>query len=144
MAKLCSKFDLNPPHLSPIPTKPTSIFSHSYRISCSNRTTLHNKCKVSTLPQQTSDINSSNNNNASSNCARVIGRGVVGLAAALAVCVSSPALAESLTVAFPVSRAHEVNMFLFGRVLFCGFSSLLCVLRGFMIWVLFVLVLVGE
>lgn len=40
---------------------------------------------------------------------RVIGRGLVGFAAALAVCINSPALAESLTVAFPVSRAHEVN-----------------------------------
>lgn len=41
-----------------------------------------------------------------------IGRGVFGVAAAAAtmfsVCCDSPALAESLTVAFPVSRAREV------------------------------------
>lgn len=44
---------------------------------------------------------------------RSIGRGLFGVAAAAAamfsVCCDSPALAESLTVAFPVSRAREVN-----------------------------------
>lgn len=43
---------------------------------------------------------------------RSIGRGLFGVAAAAAamfsVCCDSPALAESLTVAFPVSRAREV------------------------------------
>ncbi|KAL5986688.1 hypothetical protein ACLOJK_015021 [Asimina triloba] len=44
---------------------------------------------------------------------RMIGRGVFGFAAAAAavfsVCCDSPCLAESLTVAFPASRATEVN-----------------------------------
>lgn len=42
-----------------------------------------------------------------------IGKGLFGFAAAatalVSVCCDSPALAESLTVAFPVSRAQEVN-----------------------------------
>ncbi|KAK1397528.1 hypothetical protein POM88_007391 [Heracleum sosnowskyi] len=40
---------------------------------------------------------------------RAIGRGLLGFAVALTIYVGSPTLAESLTVAFPVSRAHEVN-----------------------------------
>lgn len=44
---------------------------------------------------------------------RSIARGVFGVSAAAAVvfgiCCNSPALGESVTVAFPVSRAHEVN-----------------------------------
>lgn len=43
---------------------------------------------------------------------RSIARGVFGVSAAAAVvfgiCCNSPALGESVTVAFPVSRAHEV------------------------------------
>ena len=43
---------------------------------------------------------------------RSVGRGLVGVAAAaaamFAVYCDSPAVAESLTVAFPVSRAREV------------------------------------
>ncbi|GFY98260.1 peptidase S41 family protein [Actinidia rufa] len=38
---------------------------------------------------------------------RSIATGVVSLAAAISICCDSPALAESLTVAFPVSRARE-------------------------------------
>ncbi|KAF6176322.1 hypothetical protein GIB67_011111 [Kingdonia uniflora] len=40
---------------------------------------------------------------------RSIGRGLVGFAAVIYLCCDSPAFSESLTVAFPVSRAHEVN-----------------------------------
>ncbi|KAL8494077.1 hypothetical protein ACS0TY_025029 [Phlomoides rotata] len=38
-----------------------------------------------------------------------VGRGVVGFAAAMSLCCGSPAFAESLTVAFPVSHTREVN-----------------------------------
>ncbi|KAH6818801.1 Peptidase S41 family protein [Perilla frutescens var. frutescens] len=38
-----------------------------------------------------------------------VGRGVLGLAAAVSLCCDSPALAESLTVAFPISHTREVN-----------------------------------
>lgn len=46
--------------------------------------------------------------------ARALGRGAIGVAAAAAAVISvfgsdSSALAESLTVAFPVSRAREVR-----------------------------------
>ncbi|KAI3472171.1 hypothetical protein Pfo_029659 [Paulownia fortunei] len=38
-----------------------------------------------------------------------VGRGVLGFAAAVSLCCDSPAFAESLTVAFPVSHTREVN-----------------------------------
>lgn len=83
---------------------------YTSRISCSNRSKYH-KCKVSTIPQTSAAKNPTSqlSNNDNKDLTRVIGRGLVGFAAALAVCINSPALAESLTVAFPVSRAHEVN-----------------------------------
>ncbi|XP_060206540.1 carboxyl-terminal-processing peptidase 3, chloroplastic [Lycium barbarum] len=43
------------------------------------------------------------------NLVKWVGKGVTGLAAALSLLCNSPALAESLTVAFPVSHTPEVN-----------------------------------
>ncbi|MCD9646007.1 hypothetical protein HAX54_035501 [Datura stramonium] len=43
------------------------------------------------------------------NLVKRVGKGVVGLAAAVSLWCDSPALAESLTVAFPVSHTPEVN-----------------------------------
>lgn len=67
-------------------------------------------------------------------CLASIGKGFLGFAAAAAalisVCCDSPAFAESLTVAFPVSRAREV----IGYVYFwCLFNSrvLVWALMGF-------------
>nr|KAJ0185041.1 hypothetical protein LSAT_V11C900496450 [Lactuca sativa] len=38
-----------------------------------------------------------------------IAKGLIGLAAAVSVCLDSPALAVSLTIAFLASHTHEVN-----------------------------------
>ncbi|KAJ8527544.1 hypothetical protein K7X08_014995 [Anisodus acutangulus] len=43
------------------------------------------------------------------NLVKWVGKGVIGLAAALSLLCNSPAVAESLTVAFPVSHTPELN-----------------------------------
>ena len=62
------------------------------------------------------------------------GKCVMGFAATAAalssVCCGSPALAESLTVAFPVSRAPEVN---FVYVSFC-LLRYLSILNHIVVW----------
>lgn len=117
MEKLCS-FDLNPPNISSISkkfhTRPTSSLTCISHISCSN-SIRHQKFvvekRVSTVKRYSSSQVDKTGDSIGLNLGVVksIGRGLVGFAAALAVCVDSPALAESLTVAFPVSPAHEVN-----------------------------------
>ncbi|KAM7524544.1 hypothetical protein LguiA_014446 [Lonicera macranthoides] len=116
MRALCPNFDLNPQSLSPIPKnlpKPTSIFCYTNSISCSNRNIFH-KCRVQ-IPQDLSRtktntvVKDSYCNGLNQDLIRRIGSGVLGFAAAVSICCDSSALAESLTVAFPVSRAHEVN-----------------------------------
>lgn len=108
MEKFCYSCDL-----SPFPTKflkPTSL------LSCSNHSGRYKKCKV-VIPQSccaakylSLKLNYNGNSvGLKKGLSKAIGRGLLGFAAALAVSVGSPALAESLTVAFPVSRAHEVN-----------------------------------
>jgi hypothetical protein len=51
-----------------------------------------------------------------------VGKGVIGFAAAAttlaSVCYDAPAFAESLTVAFPVSRAPEVPFLLYINLLY--------------------------
>lgn len=118
MEKLCNSFDLNPPHVSPIPNKfpkSTSPLTCTFRVSCSNRSkSRHQKCRVLKIPYAVkNDLRSQLDKSGDSvglnqGLIKAIGRGLVGFAAALAVCVDSPALAESFTVAFPVSPAHEV------------------------------------
>ncbi|XP_035545336.1 carboxyl-terminal-processing peptidase 3, chloroplastic-like isoform X1 [Juglans regia] len=109
---LCHNLNLKPTHCSPISTelpKPISRSSHSHRLSCLNRQRSENwsalimpcasyKPKSEALGTQ------------------LIGplvKGLFGFAAAattlVSVCCDSPALAQPLTVAFPVSRAREVN-----------------------------------
>lgn len=118
MGALFPNFDLNPQSLSPIPKnlpKPTSIFCYTNSISCSKRNIIH-KCKVS-IPQDLSRtktntvVKDGNCSGLNQDLIRRIGSGVLGFAAAVSICCDSSALAESLTVAFPVSRAHEVIRF---------------------------------
>ena len=63
-----------------------------------------------------------------------IGKGLFGFAAAatalVSVCCDSPALAESLTVAFPVSRAQEVS---FSYYVFVWFELPNCLIRCFFV-----------
>ncbi|KAK3035162.1 hypothetical protein RJ639_032835 [Escallonia herrerae] len=110
MEALCPNFELNPPRLSSRITKPTSPICCRYRYSCSNRSK-HHKCRLSingilTEPEPNKQKKL---NGLDQDLVKLIGRGVVGFAAAVSICLDPPALAESLTVAFPVSRAHEVN-----------------------------------
>lgn len=62
-----------------------------------------------------------------------VGKCVVGFAAAAtalsSVCFDSPALAESLTVAFPVSRAPEVILLIVYFETCCGISQCVDVIR---------------
>ncbi|CAL5356432.1 unnamed protein product [Camellia sinensis] len=126
MGALRPKFDLNPTYLSSISSKlpkPSSVLLYSHQFPLSNHHILR-KCRVS-IPQISkcdTQINceelARDNKNLTDDkhVIRSIARGVVSLAAAAAVAAISiscdsppPALAESLTVAFPVSRAPEVN-----------------------------------
>ncbi|KAF5938258.1 hypothetical protein HYC85_025764 [Camellia sinensis] len=126
MGALRPKFDLNPTYLSSISSKlpkPSSVLLYSHQFPLSNHHILR-KCRVS-IPQISkcdTQINceelARDNKKLTDDkhVIRSIARGVVSLAAAAAVAAISiscdsppPALAESLTVAFPASRAPEVN-----------------------------------
>lgn len=113
--------------LSPISTKfsnPNSLPSLLSPFSTFNHRRKSRKCKAWTLSfpcfssyktvatQCKVQLNDRDLVKFDSDWRRSIGRGLFGVAAAAAamfsVCCDSPALAESLTVAFPVSRAREV------------------------------------
>ncbi|KDP37349.1 hypothetical protein JCGZ_06803 [Jatropha curcas] len=115
MESLCPSFDLSP--VSTRPSKPAllPLFSSRNRISSLNRPNIARKWSAS-LPcasyNQTVKTDSKPQSSAP-NLIRSIGKGFIGFAAAAtalaSLCCDSPAFAESLTVAFPVSRAREVN-----------------------------------
>ncbi|CAK9165065.1 unnamed protein product [Ilex paraguariensis] len=111
MEALCPKFDLNPPHLSPFSKplpNPTSLLAYSRRFSCSNGRK-YQKYRV-IIPQALAKTTSNGDFvQVNQNLIRWVGRGLLGFAAAVSVCSDSPAFAESLTVAFPVSHTREVN-----------------------------------
>ncbi|KAL6987093.1 Carboxyl-terminal-processing peptidase 3, chloroplastic [Sarracenia purpurea var. burkii] len=126
MEALRPNFDFNPTLLSPISTKlpkPTSLLYSQYQFPSSNH---HNLRKYRPWIPQTSLRRESNslinceelpkgygNLIDNENLIGSIAKGVVSFAAAalaaISICCESPAFAESLTVAFPVSRAREVN-----------------------------------
>lgn len=128
MEPACHRFELSPPQLSPVPprfTRPASLFSYSRRtvssnlkfsknsrVSCSSSSS--SRCRL----QVKADSDGANETSDSKCLVKSIGRGLIGFAAAAAaftsVCSDSPALAESLTVAFPASRIHEVTDSVFG------------------------------
>lgn len=115
MEALSPKFELSPVHVSTKSPKPTSLQFCSYRLSCLNRSSGQRRCF--SLPS------SSNGHSVRTEPVRrppsdghdwikSIRKGLLGCAAAATALASvycdSPAFAESLTVAFPVSRASEV------------------------------------
>ncbi|KAJ0042806.1 hypothetical protein Pint_17947 [Pistacia integerrima] len=107
MAPLC------PNTISPKLPKPFSVQLFPLRISCSNHC-LNKKWSVSnSMPSDSCRLKTESNYKPTQHLVKSIVKGFVGFAAtatALAsVCCDSPAFAESLTVAFPVSRAPEVN-----------------------------------
>lgn len=90
------------------PQTPTSILPYKYLFSSSSTFSgYHSKCKASTPPQAIRKSNESVES--SKKLVDSIAKGLIGLAAAVSVCLDSPALAESVTIAFPASRTHEVN-----------------------------------
>ncbi|KAF8043873.1 hypothetical protein BT93_A2000 [Corymbia citriodora subsp. variegata] len=126
MERLCYKFDLNSQHLSPshavltrfssspspspLPSSSpssSSLYSCPLPLGCSNRRTRRQwrACSASRAPAEPEPHERP--------LLGSIGRGLFGFAAAAAAfasaCSDSPAVAESLTVAFPASHVQEVN-----------------------------------
>ncbi|KAM1306480.1 hypothetical protein ACFX2H_008860 [Malus domestica] len=110
MEPLCPNMDLKSASFPPISArfvKPISLSLHSHRFSCSDRR-VAKKWRVSVVNANSEAKFSSQE------LVRTIGKGLLSFAAAVAanyavVCCNYPAMAESLTVAFPASRTTEVN-----------------------------------
>ncbi|CAL9025831.1 unnamed protein product [Prunus brigantina] len=118
MEPLCPNMDLKPAPFSPISprfSKPNSLSVHSHRFSCSDRR-VTKKWRVPIVPswfKAASNVRADEAQVCGQELMRSVGKGLLALAAAAAANYSifcdSPAMAESLTVAFPVSRTTEVN-----------------------------------
>lgn len=129
MEALRPNLDLKPTHCTCTPTisieflRPTSLSLslRSHRLS-SLIIRSKRRSKLSCMLRHKSDPSISEEQQ----LIKSIGKGLFGFAAAaaalLSVCYDSPALSESLTVAFPVSRAQEV-FFCFVFVFVYGHSS---------------------
>nr|KAJ0222966.1 hypothetical protein LSAT_V11C200052280 [Lactuca sativa] len=88
------------------PQTPTSsTFPYKYRLSSSSFNGYHSKCKVPTPPQALPKENSNESVESNKKLIDSIAKG--SLLQSLFV-LDSPALAESLTIAFPTSHTHEV------------------------------------
>ncbi|GJU74461.1 peptidase S41 family protein [Tanacetum coccineum] len=89
---------------------------NKYRFSSTSFGGKHSKCKglivAQSLPKTkvSSQVGSDDESGESNRkLVKRIANGLIGLAAAVSVCLDSPAMAESMTIAFPASRTHEVN-----------------------------------
>ncbi|KAL7609553.1 hypothetical protein Lser_V15G13883 [Lactuca serriola] len=92
------------------PQTPTSsTFPYKYRLSSSNFNGYHSKCKVPTPPQALPKAYSNESVESNKKLIDSIAKGLIGIAVAVSICLDSPALAESLTIAFLASHTHEVN-----------------------------------
>ncbi|XP_075110694.1 carboxyl-terminal-processing peptidase 3, chloroplastic isoform X1 [Nicotiana tabacum] len=116
METFCSNFDLGssiPFSISKSLIKPTSKSLFSCRFSPLNhgKTPRFKGVVPQALSRKESIVQFKKNDflEKNENLVKWLGKGFVGLAAALSLCCNSPALAESLTVAFPVSHTPEVN-----------------------------------
>jgi carboxyl-terminal processing protease len=125
MEPLCRNLDFKPTHCAPISTKfikSASLPCHSHRLLCLNRWRSKNRGGLM-APCAWHKPESETQRLSSRELMTSLGKGLFGFAAAAAafasVCCDSPALAESLTVAFPVSRAREVIFFFFFFFSFC-------------------------
>nr|GMC84334.1 carboxyl-terminal-processing peptidase 3, chloroplastic [Ipomoea batatas] len=113
METLCSKLDLGHYSMSKPLIRPTSKPYFSYGFSCFN----HGRKPGSRLvvPQaldkrkSTPRLKNESPGEENENLFRWVARGVLGFAAAASVCSNFPVLAETITVAFPVSHTPEVN-----------------------------------
>lgn len=115
METFCSNFDLGssiPFSISKSLIKPTSKSLFSCRFSPLNhgKTPRFKGVVPQALSRKESIVQFKKNDflEKNENLVKWLGKGFVGLAAALSLCCNSPALAESLTVAFPVSHTPEV------------------------------------
>ncbi|CAI9285352.1 unnamed protein product [Lactuca saligna] len=90
-------------------TPPRSTFPYKYRLSSSSFNGYHSKCKVPTPPQALPKANLNESVESNKKLTDSIAKGLIRLAVAVSVCLDSPALADSLTIAFLASRTHEVN-----------------------------------
>ncbi|KAL0383583.1 UNVERIFIED_CONTAM: Carboxyl-terminal-processing peptidase 3, chloroplastic [Sesamum calycinum] len=99
--------------LSKFSSKPTSKLLFSCRLSRSNSWSKRNLgLKIAGCLDQKRVVSEAKNGfllAVNGDLIKRVGGGVLGFAAALSLCCDSPALAESLTVAFPVSHTREVN-----------------------------------
>ncbi|KAL7097972.1 hypothetical protein ACP275_10G176000 [Erythranthe tilingii] len=99
--------------LSKFHSKPTSNLFSSLRLSSFNRRRRSKNhlcpnlvfCNKNSCPQADNHFFTAENKD----LIKRVGRGVLGFAAAVSLLCDSPAFAESLTVAFPVSHNREVN-----------------------------------
>ncbi|KAF7818998.1 carboxyl-terminal-processing peptidase 3, chloroplastic [Senna tora] len=110
MEPLTPIYDLKPSCRSAIPVKfpkLTSLAFHSPRLSSPNRRVNH-KWKVSLSVETSTKVQCSGRGLMESVARRALGFGA-SAALLFSIFSDSSALAESLTVAFPVSRAPEVN-----------------------------------
>ncbi|XP_022889172.1 uncharacterized protein LOC111404621 [Olea europaea var. sylvestris] len=108
MESLCPNLDLKAAYLSSIPksfTEPTSKLFFSV-LNCRKP----QKFRVK-LTQAVNERKSSGqfSHGCNENLVKWVGRGVLGFALSVSLCCDSPAFAETLTVAFPVSHTLEVN-----------------------------------
>ncbi|KAL7609998.1 hypothetical protein Lser_V15G12629 [Lactuca serriola] len=88
-------------------TLTSSTFPYKYRLSSSNFNGYPSKCKVPTPPQALPKANSNESVESNRKLIDSMAKGWIGLAVAVSVCLDLPALAKSLTIAFPASRTHE-------------------------------------
>ncbi|KAK4404898.1 Carboxyl-terminal-processing peptidase 3, chloroplastic [Sesamum angolense] len=99
--------------LSKFSSKPTSKLLFSCRLSRSNSWSKRNLgLKIAGCLDQKRVVSEAKNGfllAVNGDLIKRVGGGVLGFAAAVSLCCDSPALAESLTVAFPVSHTREVN-----------------------------------
>ncbi|XP_015866140.2 carboxyl-terminal-processing peptidase 3, chloroplastic [Ziziphus jujuba] len=108
------KLELKPIYCSPISSKIPKLASPTPRpLTLSLRSKWRIQVPCSCYRPEVTATKSEPPKFCSKECLASIGKGFLGVAAAAAALLSvwcdSPALAESLTVAFPVSRASEVN-----------------------------------
>ncbi|KAI7744797.1 hypothetical protein M8C21_006994 [Ambrosia artemisiifolia] len=92
-----------------VPYTPTSLMCYKHRVSCFNVSSYRNKCKVLPVAQSLHKTKVNSQVETNKKMVESIAKGLIGFAAAVSLCLDSPAMAESLTIAFPASRTHEVN-----------------------------------
>ena len=114
MEALRPNLNLKPTHCTCTPTisteflRPTSLSLRSHRFSSLIIRSKRWRSKLSCMSSHKSDPSISEEQKLIKSIGKGLFRFAAAAAALLSVCYDSPAFSESLTVAFPVSRAQEV------------------------------------